>query len=216
MFQDKQPVLHAATTPRRADWPYKRPAAGPQPGCPQRQRYRLILQAMEITQRRRVYDGHFKITELTSQSETGEEIKRERFEPGHAVAALVFDTVKQQYLLTKQFRVGPEADLLEIAAGVIDKDETPDAAVRRELHEELGYEVDTLTKITKMWTSPGTSAESIIIYYAEASRQTGEGGGLASEHEHLEIVPFTREKLFAEPFEDGKTLLAVQWVRLNK
>ena len=78
---------------------------------------------MEITQRRRVYDGHFKITELTYQA-NGEELKRECFEPGHAVAALVFDTVKQQYLLAKQFRVGPEADLLEIAAGMIDKGET--------------------------------------------------------------------------------------------
>jgi ADP-ribose pyrophosphatase len=171
---------------------------------------------MEITQRRRVYDGHFKVNELTLKTAEGEELKRERFEPGHAVAALVFDTVKQQYILTRQFRIGPEADLLEIAAGMIDHDDTPDASIRREIHEELGYEVDALTPIVTMWSSPGVSGESIAVYYAEVSRQTGQGGGLAEEHEQIELVFFTKEELFAEPLQDAKTLLAVQWVRLPK
>jgi nudix-type nucleoside diphosphatase (YffH/AdpP family) len=171
---------------------------------------------MEITQRRRVFDGHFKVIELTATSPEGEQLTRERFEPGRAVAALVFDTSKQQYIVTKQFRVGPEADLLEIAAGMIDGDESPETAVRRELQEELGYEVDELTEIVKMWPSPGTSGETITVYYAEVSRQTGAGGGLTEEHEHLEIVPFTREQLIAEPWQDAKTLLAVQWLQLNK
>jgi nudix-type nucleoside diphosphatase (YffH/AdpP family) len=171
---------------------------------------------MEITQRRRVFDGHFKVTELTATTPAGEHVTRERFEPGRAVAALVFDTSKQQYIVTKQFRVGPEADLLEIAAGMIDKDESPETAVRRELHEELGYEVDELTEIVKMWPSPGTSAETITVYYAEVSRQTGAGGGLAAEHEQIELVPLTRGQLIAEPWQDAKTLLAVQWVQLHK
>jgi len=171
---------------------------------------------MEITQRRRVFDGHFKVIELTATTPQGEQLTRERFEPGHAVAALVFDTSKQQYIVTKQFRIGPEGDLLEIAAGMIDQDESPETAVRRELHEELGYEVDALTEIVKMWPSPGTSGETIVVYYAEVSRQTGQGGGLADEHEHLEIVSFSREELIAEPWQDAKTLLAVQWVQLHK
>ena len=171
---------------------------------------------MEITQRRRVYDGHFKVTELTLHTAEGENLPRERFEPGHAVAALVFDTSKQQYLLTRQFRIGPEAELTEIAAGMIDQGESPETAVRRELHEELGYEVDALTEIVKMWPSPGTSGETIVVYYAEVSRQTGQGGGLADEHEHLEIVSLSRDELITEPWQDAKTLLAVQWVQLNK
>jgi nudix-type nucleoside diphosphatase (YffH/AdpP family) len=171
---------------------------------------------MNITQRRRVYDGHFKVTELTLHTAEGEDLPRERFEPGHAVAALVFDTSKQQYMLTRQFRIAPEAELTEIAAGMIDQGESPETAVRRELHEELGYEVDELTEIVKMWCSPGTSGETIVVYYAEVSRQTGPGGGLAAEHEQLTTVPFTQEELIAEPWQDAKTLVAVQWVRLNK
>jgi nudix-type nucleoside diphosphatase (YffH/AdpP family) len=171
---------------------------------------------MEITQRRRVYDGHYKLGELTLKTDEGEEIKRERFEPGRAVAALVFDTVTQQYILTKQFRIGPEADLLEIAAGMIDRDDTPEASIRREVQEELGYEVDVLTHIVDTWVSPGSSSERISVYYAEVSQKTGQGGGLAEEHEQIEAVHFTREQLFAEPLQDAKTILAVQWVQLHK
>ena len=171
---------------------------------------------MQIVHRERAYDGHFKLNKLTIKTQEGEELPREQFAPGHAVAALVFDTQTQQYVLTRQFRVGAERELLEIAAGMIDKDESPETAVRREIHEELGYEIDQLTEIVTMWPSPGTSAETIAVYYAEVSRQTGAGGGLAEEHEQLEIVRFSREDLLKEKLQDAKTLLAVQWAQLHQ
>jgi ADP-ribose pyrophosphatase len=171
---------------------------------------------MQIVHRARAYDGHFKLNKLTLKTQDGEELPREQFAPGHAVAALVFDTQRRQYVLTRQFRVGAERELLEIAAGMIDKEETPETAVRRELHEELGYEVDELTHIVTIWPSPGTSAETIAVYYAEVSRQTGPGGGLAAEHEQIEIVRLSREELAEEKLQDAKTLLAVQWAQLHK
>ena len=171
---------------------------------------------MQISKRERVFDGHFKVNQLTLQAPDGQELKREQFAPGHAVAALVFDTLKQRYLLTRQFRPGPERELLEIAAGMIDQGEDPETALRRELHEELGYDTDQLTPIATIWPSPGTSAESIAVYYAEVSRQTGAGGGLASEHEQIEILTYSREELLSLPLQDAKSLVAVQWWRLNK
>ncbi|MDO7887305.1 NUDIX domain-containing protein [Hymenobacter cheonanensis] len=171
---------------------------------------------MQIVHRERAYDGHFKLNKLTLKTQQGEELPREQFAPGHAVAALVFDTQRRQYVLTRQFRVGAERELLEIAAGMIDKDERPETAVRRELHEELGYEVDQLTEIVTMWPSPGTSSETIVVYYAEVSRQTSQGGGLADEHEQIEIIRLTREELAKEKIQDAKTLLAVQWAQLHK
>ena len=170
---------------------------------------------MQITQRERVFNGHFKVNQLLVKNEKGEELKREQFAPGHAVAALVFDTVQQRYVLTRQFRVGAERELPEIAAGMIDGDESPETAVRREIHEELGYEIDQLTRIVEMWPSPGTSAETIVVYYAEVSRKTGAGGGLAEENEVIEVLTFSREELFGQVFQDAKTMLAVQWVQLR-
>ena len=170
---------------------------------------------MQITDRRRAYNGHFKI-DLLSVRDGEHEFTREQFRPGKAVAALVYDTARQRYVLTRQFRVGPEDRLLEIAAGMIDGDEAPETAVRREIYEELGYEVDKLEEIVTIWPSPGTSAEQITIFYAEVSRQTGQGGGLAEENENIEMVELDWNALLAEPLQDAKTLLAVQWARLNK
>ena len=169
---------------------------------------------MQITSRTRVFDGHYKVSQLIVQ-DGDDQLKRERFEPGRAVAALVFDTVKQVYILTRQFRIGPEMEILELAAGMIDGDEAPETAVRREIHEELGYEVDKLEEIVSMWPSPGTSAEVITVFYAEVSRQTGTGGGLAEENEKIEMVEFTLEALIAEPLRDAKTVIGVQWARLR-
>lgn len=169
---------------------------------------------MQIIERRRVFDGHYKINQLVVQD--GEaRFKREQFVPGRAVAALLYDTARQVYVLTRQFRIGPEADVLELAAGMIDGDEAPETAVRREIHEELGYEVDALTEIVAMWPSPGTSAEVITVFYAEVSRKTGDGGGLATENERIETVEMSWAALVAEPFRDAKTVIAVQWARLR-
>jgi nudix-type nucleoside diphosphatase (YffH/AdpP family) len=170
---------------------------------------------MQIIERSRVFNGHYKVNQLIVQDGDAQ-LKREQFAPGKAVAALVYDTRRQVYVLTRQFRIGPEAEILEIAAGLIDGDETPETAVRREIHEELGYEVDTLVEIVPMWPSPGTSSELITVFYAEVSNRPGKGGGLAEENENIEMVEMSWDELTAEPFQDAKTVIAVQWLRLRK
>jgi len=169
---------------------------------------------MQIIERSRVFNGHYKVNQLIVQ-DGEQQLKREQFAPGKAVAALVYDTARQLYVLTRQFRIGPEAEIVEIAAGMIDGDEAPETAVRREIHEELGYEIDRLEHIVAMWPSPGTSAEQITVYYAEVSHKTGAGGGLAEENEKIELVDLTWKQLLAEPLQDAKTVLAVQWARLR-
>lgn len=171
---------------------------------------------MKIVDRKIVYDGHYRLSKLTVQ-DGDKQLPRERFEPGQAVAALVFDTEKQQFLLVRQYRVGAEADVLEIVAGMIDPDDkSPEAALRREVQEELGYPIDTLTLIAEVYPSPGNSAERHYIYYAEVSRQTSAGGGVASEHEQLKLVALTADELRQQKLMDSKTMIAAQWHQLNK
>jgi ADP-ribose pyrophosphatase len=170
---------------------------------------------MHVTDRKTAYDGHFKLRLLTVQ-DGDEQLKRERFEPGRAVAALVWDTQKKQYVLTRQFRIGPEAEMLELAAGMIDGNEAPETAIRRELHEELGYEVDRLEQIARIYPSPGTSAEVITVFFAEVSHQSGQGGGLATENEKIEAVLLSPQQLQQQVFEDAKTIIAAQWARLHR
>lgn len=169
---------------------------------------------MQITDRKIAFDGHYKLSVLQVQ-DGPDVLRRERFEPGTAVAALVYHTGTRRYLLTRQYRIGPEAEIVELAAGMVDAGETPEVAVRREIHEELGYDVDRLELIVRLLPSPGTSAEVITVFYAEVSHQSGTGGGLAAENEKIEVVTLTAAELTAAAFEDAKTLVAAQWARLR-
>ncbi|TGE16385.1 NUDIX domain-containing protein [Hymenobacter elongatus] len=170
---------------------------------------------MNITDRKILHDGHYKLSQLLVQH-GGQQLRRERFEPGQAVAALVFDTQKQRYVFVRQFRIGSETELLEIPAGMLDKEgESPADAMRREIREELGYEVDKLTAITNFYSSPGGSAEQIWLYYAEVSHQSSPGGGAIDENENIEVVLLSYEDLVEEPWQDAKTLVAVQWAQLH-
>jgi nudix-type nucleoside diphosphatase (YffH/AdpP family) len=170
---------------------------------------------MHIIDRKVAYDGHYKLSQL--QLQDGKDVlKRERFEPGTAVAALVYNTQAHQYILTRQYRVGPEKEIVELAAGMVDGNEEPEEAIRREVQEELGFEVDYLEQIARLLPSPGTSAEVITVFYAEVSRQTGEGGGLASENEKIEPVHYRPEELWQATFEDAKTVIGVQWAQFRK
>ena len=168
---------------------------------------------MKITNREIVYKGFFNLEKITLEDE-GETLAREIYRNGDAVAALVFDTDKQQYLLAEQYRIASDKKIVEVVAGLLDKEnEDPEKAICREIEEEIGYKVDMLEPVSSFFTSPGACAEKLHLFYAEVSKKTGEGGGLASEHENIKTVAFTREELFSTNFEDAKTLIAVLWLR---
>jgi len=171
---------------------------------------------MNIKDRKILHNGHYKLAEIIVDAD-GKELKRERFEPGNAVGAIVYDNSQQRYLFVKQFRVGSESEILEVAAGVLDKEgESPEDAIRREIDEELGYAVDHLEPIVSFFASPGASAEQVQLYYTEVSRKIGEGGGAADEDEGITVVAFTWDELMRTEFKDAKTLIAVQWLQLHK
>ncbi|MHA6247576.1 NUDIX domain-containing protein [Pontibacter sp. CAU 1760] len=170
---------------------------------------------MDIKKRERAYDGYFKINKLTVEQD-GKTFTREQFDRGHAVAALVFDTEKQEYILTRQFRVGPEAELVEVVAGMIDAGEKPEESIRREVEEEIGYHVEKLEHLHTFYSSPGGTTEKVELYYAEVSAQHAAGGGNAHEHEQIEILRYTPEELDKLVTHDAKTIIAQQWVKLYR
>ena len=184
------------------------------------------MKKVDVLRRKRVFDDVFKIDEAELQFElrNGEmsaPVRRLSFERGDSVAAVVWRRDNDTLLFTEQFRFptitkGP-GWLLEIIAGVIDEGETPDAAIRREIEEEVGYRAQHVTPISTFYVSPGGSSERIALFSAEVSAtdQVSEGGGVQTEHEDIRIVTLAsaaaRDALDEHRFMDAKTIIGLQW-----
>jgi ADP-ribose pyrophosphatase len=56
------------------------------------------------------------------------------------VVAVLALTARGEVLLVREFRVGPETELLELPGGAVEAGQTPLQAARRELLEETGHE----------------------------------------------------------------------------
>jgi ADP-ribose pyrophosphatase len=162
------------------------------------------------------YDGYLKIDELTFKNKRGQEVRREVMRRQDAVAALVYNTETEKYIFVSQWRPGAHTDVIEIPAGVLDHEgEDPREAISREIEEEIGYKVDNLKLIDEGWVSPGGTTELITIYFAEVSEKIGEGGGLETEGEEIDIIEMDSDEVFSTRFKDFKTIIAVQWAKYN-
>lgn len=176
----------------------------------------------------RVFDDHFKIDEAHLQFERfdgtmSEPVRRLCFERGDSVAAVVRNRDTGEILLTEQFRYptyekGP-GWLVEAVAGAVEDGEAPEEALRREVREEMGYEVAHAEPIATFYASPGGSSERILLYYAEVTEagRVGAGGGAEAEHEDIRLVVLTPQaldaRLAAGDLADAKTLVGLLWLK---
>ena len=144
-----------------------------------------------------------------------------------AVCAVVVNRDREVLYLVRQFRLGiaekgDPAWAIELAAGVVDADETHDTAIIRELREELGFEVEHVQLIQKIFPSPAFLSERIFLYYIEVtdSQRISDGGGTEHEHEDLQIleVPLSELKTFLKTHAniDAKTLYGLAWFIAGK
>jgi ADP-ribose pyrophosphatase len=113
-------------------------------------------------------------------------------------------------LLINQFRHATGGMLWEIPAGRRDGDESPDDTARRELREETGYSCTTLRHLTRIWTTPGFTDETIALYLAS---DLTPGPTRHEEDEILEIHVLrwtaVREMIRKGEITDAKTLAAL-------
>lgn len=150
-------------------------------------------------------------------------VKREVGTGGDAVGVLVYDSSQGCFVLVRQLRAAllrhDEPWLLEIVAGMIDEGETPEEAGRREVEEEIGYRLDSLTPLGSLYASPGVIAEKVWLFFAEVdgSRRVNEGGGTDPD-EYVEIVNLpigeAYDALADGELRDAKTQIALLRHRL--
>lgn len=186
---------------------------------------------VEILERRVTYQGFFRMEKFRLRhrlfsGEMSEPLSRELFERGHAAAALLYDAQRDEVVLLEQFRIGAlEAPggpwLVEIVAGVIDRDESPEQVVRREAVEEAGCQVEALEFICDYLVSPGGTSERISLYCGRVdSSRAGGIHGLAEEDEDIRVsaVPFTEAWQWLEQgtINSASPIIALQWLRMNR
>jgi nudix-type nucleoside diphosphatase (YffH/AdpP family) len=176
--------------------------------------------------------GPFHLREglITVEDKAGrlvEKVKRNSFDPGDSVAALLHDTASGEIILTKQWRYPAVTgrsfggELLELAAGRIDKeDDDAVTAIVREACEETGIALDpaSLEVISECFPSPGGSSEIITVFYAPFHEQETEPrGGLDGEYIQVLRFPVAEfmELLLNGQIRDMKTALAGYWALAN-
>ncbi len=187
-----------------------------------------------IERERRVFDDFFKIDEFLVSHEridgtmsAGQ--KRLVFERGDAVAVLLLNVDIKSVVLVEQFRVAvlvgrrrddqstPDGWIIETVAGVIDANETPEAAAIREVFEETGYQIQQPQLISRFFSSPGGTSERVFLYFAEVTDtdRIGKGGGV--DDEDVKVVQLAIDELFDQldhgSIEDSKLLIGANWLQ---
>ncbi len=186
---------------------------------------------LHIAARRTIHRGFNHVEELdvvvTGADGSSTEHVREIIDHGHAVAVLPVDPDRRTALLVRQWRAGLlESDddpfLPEVCAGLIDGDETPEGAIRREALEELGVELENVEPCGRIVVSPGCLTETIRLFlatYSDGSR-IADGGGLDHEGEDIEVIEMPLDNLFEAArggsILDAKTLVLVQTLMLRR
>jgi len=141
---------------------------------------------------------------------------------GQAVAIVLYDPDRDAVVLVEQFRLpallaGRSPWQLEVAAGLIDTDETPQAVAVRETREETGLAIiGELIPIQHYLSSAGNSDEGIFLFCGRVD-STAAGGvhGLPEEHEDIRVVVKTSAEietlLDTGAIESGHTLIGLHW-----
>jgi ADP-ribose pyrophosphatase len=106
---------------------------------------------------------------------------------------IVAVTPDNKLLLTEQYRVPLQKNVIELPAGLAGDEhyggEEFIEAARRELLEETGYEAQEWEQLATGPTSPGMSNELVVFFRGRNLRKISEGGGSHDEKIVVHEVP---------------------------
>lgn len=134
---------------------------------------------VDIVRREKCFQGFYQLDRVQLRHELfaggmGREISREIFVRHDAVCVLPYDPQRDEVVLIEQFRVGAMGKtanpwLIELVAGLIDKDEQPEEVAHREAQEEAGLTFSALWPMTQYFPSPGAVPNSCICTWGVAT-----------------------------------------------
>ena len=150
---------------------------------------------------------------------------------GRAVALLPYDPVTDSVILIEQFRLpalaaGIAPVMVELPAGLIEAGEDPEAAMHREMHEEMRLDATDLEHIGAFLLSPGGSDELLDLYVGRVltPAHDSEGivgtAGLAAEGEDIRTRVWPAAKAIALALSGGMpnsvTAIGLLWLAAKR
>ncbi len=133
---------------------------------------------------------------------------------GRAVGLVPYDPINDSVVMIEQFRLpalaaGLDPVLVELPAGLIEDGEDPEAAMHRELHEEMRMTADRLERIGAFLLTPGGCDEVLELYVGRVcAPEAGPDGiaghaGAEAEGEDIRIRVWPADKAIALALSGG-------------
>lgn len=185
----------------------------------------------EIVKRNVVYEGIFRMAQYFLRHKLfnggwSKTILREVMERPSAVAVLPYDPNTNKVVLIEQFRAGALSNpkspwLIEIVAGIFDKDESPAEVAIREAKEEAGCEITKLHPVTEYFVSPGACNEHIKVFIGQVDASNVAGNhGMQDEHEDIHAftvsIAEASEMVADGTINSSPAIISLLWLQLNR
>ncbi|WP_431244601.1 NUDIX domain-containing protein [Flavobacterium sp. P21] len=185
---------------------------------------------IKITETKLLSDNWYILNKVTfsyqKENEASQTHTREVYDRGNGAGILLYNSTKKTVILTRQFRLpsflngNKTGMMIEVCAGLLDKD-NPETAIIRETEEETGYRISKVQKVFETYMSPGAVTEILYLFVGEYNEnmKVSEGGGLDSEQENIEVLEYTFDEAYAmiESGEivDAKTIILLQHAKIK-
>ncbi|KRB56869.1 NUDIX domain-containing protein [Flavobacterium sp. Root186] len=185
---------------------------------------------IEITETKLLSDNWYVLNKVTfnykKENEKVESHIREVYDRGNGAGILLYNISKKTVILTRQFRLPTYLNgnktgmMIEVCAGLLDKDNAEQAIIR-ETEEETGYRLKKVQKVIETYMSPGSVTEILYLFVGEydENMKVSSGGGLDAEQENIEVLEYTFDQAYAMiesgEITDAKTILLLQHAKIK-
>lgn len=185
---------------------------------------------IEITETKLLSDNWYVLNKVTfnykKENEKVESHIREVYDRGNGAGILLYNSTKKTVILTRQFRLPTYLNgnktgmMIEVCAGLLDKDNAEQAIIR-ETEEETGYRISKVQKVIETYMSPGSVTEILYLFVGEydESMKVSSGGGLDAEQENIEVLEYTFDEAYAMiesgEITDAKTIMLLQHAKIK-
>lgn len=171
----------------------------------------------KITNKTTVFEGRAFNVEVLDVTLPDERKRQYDMVDHHNSVTIIPVDAEGNIYFVRQFRMGSEELLLELPAGVMDKNESPKKCAARELREEIGMAAKILRQIGAVYLAPGYSNELNFIFLAEG---LSEDPLPEDDDEFLTIHTYSpgdvKRLVRADEIKDSKTLAALHLMQINQ